>query len=158
MAPTHEASNSVIWPPIIYASAAAIAVVLGWIVNLSFQSEAARGLALILGIVIAALGLLLLLLAGRSFTAAGTPIAPNQPTKALVFDGIYNHTRNPMYLGFTLVLIGLGLIFDELWFIITAPLAMFAVTKLAIEREEAYLERKFGAEYVAYKGRVRRWV
>ena len=158
MASTPEASSSVIWPPIIYASAAASAVLLGWINNLSFQSEATRGLALILGIVIAALGLLMLLLAGRSFTAVGTPIAPTQPTKALVFDGIYNHTRNPMYLGFTLVLIGLGLIFDELWFIIAAPLAMFAVTKLAIEREEAYLERKFGAEYLAYRGRVRRWV
>ena len=62
-----------------------------------------------------------------------------------------------MYLGMSLILAGLGFAFDQLWFLLALPVALVAVTKLAIEREEAYLERKFGAEYVAYKRDVRRW-
>ena len=61
-------------------------------------------------------------------------------------------------LGMTLVLFGLGLALNELWFLIAVPIAVLAVTKLAIEREEAYLERRFGAPYVAYKSKVRRWI
>ena len=48
--------------------------------------------------------------------------------------------------------------FNSWWFVIALPIAMLAVTKLAIEPEEAYLERKFGAAYVAYKTSVRRWI
>ena len=48
--------------------------------------------------------------------------------------------------------------FNQLWFLLATPFAMFSVTKLAIEREEAYLERTFGAEYMAYKSRVKRWI
>ena len=153
-----EASSPTPWPPIIYAIAAISAALRGWFSNWSFQSSAARAPALLLGCGTAALGIVLLALAGRRFNRAGTAIPPNRPTTAIVVDGIYRHTRNPMYLGFTLLLLALGLLFDDLWFIVLAPFAVFAVTKLAIEREEAYLERKFGAAYVAYKQNVRRWL
>ena len=155
---SREASSPIIWPPIIYGSAAVICGVLSWIAGWPFETIDTRMYGLVAGVIVATLGVLALLMAGNRFNAAGTPIPPNQPTQALVFEGDYKATRNPMYLGFTLLLLGLGLAFDQLWFVIAVPLAMFAVTKLAIEREEAYLERKFGAEYLAYKQRVRRWI
>jgi protein-S-isoprenylcysteine O-methyltransferase Ste14 len=63
-----------------------------------------------------------------------------------------------MYLGMSLGLIGAALGFDQLWFLLALPFAMLLVTKLAIEREEAYLTAKFGDAYLAYKAKVRRWV
>ena len=63
-----------------------------------------------------------------------------------------------MYLGQVLFLLGLALLTGSAWFLIAAPFAMLAYRQLAILREEAYLERKFGLVYLAYKARVRRWL
>ncbi len=158
MSPQRDASSPVIWPPIIFVVSALAAAALSWFAGLPFETKMPAGLGLAAGVLLIAMGVGLLLLATRRFKAAGTPIPPNQPTKTIVVEGIYRYSRNPMYLGFTLVLLGFGLALDQLWFIIAAPLAMFAVYKLAIEREEAYLERKFGADYLHYKARVRRWI
>ena len=153
-----DASSPVPWPPIIYGSATVAAGVLGWLVPWHFEADGFRNVGLVLGLLVGGLGLLAGGLAGRRFIAAGTPIPPDRPTKTLVFDGVFQYTRNPMYLGFTLLLICFGLVFDDVWFFVAAPVAVFAVTKLAIEREEVYLERKFGAAYLSYKERVRRWI
>lgn len=158
MSNSRDASSPVIWPPIIFAVATIAAAVLSWFAGLPFETVVPSGLGLAAGVLVIALGAALLLLAGHRFNAAGTPIPPNRPTKLIVDEGIYRYSRNPMYLGFTLVLLGLGLAFDQLWFVIAALIAVFAVTKLAIEREEAYLERKFGAAYLQYKSQVRRWL
>ena len=155
---THEASSPVPWPPIIYGVAALTAALLSWLAGWSFEAPEYRTIILWMGKGVCALAVAIGAMAGSRFGRAGTPIPPNRPTTALVVDGVFTWTRNPMYLGFSLLLLGLGLVFDQLWFIIAVPLAMLAVTKLAIEREEAYLERKFGAEYGAYKARVRRWI
>ena len=158
MQPTRDASSPIIWPPIIYTSATVISGMLAWLIPWPFAFGEMWMVCCGVGIIAGLLGVLMLVLAGRSFTQANTPIAPNLPTKALVFDGVYAFTRNPMYVAFTLILMAFGLYFNQLWFLIAAPIAMFAVTKLAIQREEAYLEAKFGADYVGYKARVRRWV
>lgn len=158
MSSQREASSPVVWPPIIFAVSAIAAALLTWFAGLPFETFLPSGLGLAIGVVVIALGAGMLLLAGRRFNAAGTPIPPNRPTKVIVSEGIYRYSRNPMYLGLALVLLGLGLAFDQLWFIVAMPLAMIAVTKLAIEREEAYLEKKFGAEYLQYKSQVRRWI
>ena len=152
-----DASSPFIWPPIIYLTAAILAAFLSWLAGWSWLPFAVGPLR-VLGGVLCLLGGACLVLAERRFKAAGTPVPPTAPTKALVFDGIYRLTRNPMYLGMTLLLAGLGLALDQAWFAIAVPFAMLAVTKLAIEREEAYLARKFGAPYLEYKTRVRRWI
>jgi len=85
-------------------------------------------------------------------------MAPTKPSSALVTSGIYRWTRNPMYLGMSLILGGIGLAAGSLWFLIALPIAMIAVTKLAIEREERYLAQLFGQPYLDYKARVRRWL
>lgn len=158
MSSSRDASSPVIWPPIIFAVSAIVAAVLSWFAGLPFETVLPSGVGLAIGVLVIAIGAGLLLFAGHRFNSAGTPIPPNQPTKIIVSEGIYRYSRNPMYLGFALVLLGLGLAFDQLWFLIAVPIAVMAVTKLAIEREEAYLERKFGAEYLQYKSQVRRWI
>ena len=84
-------------------------------------------------------------------------MAPSKPSTALITGGIYRWIRNPMYLGLSLMLLGVGVALGSLWFFVALPIAIFAVTKLAIEPEERYLEEKFGTAYLEYKSRVRRW-
>jgi protein-S-isoprenylcysteine O-methyltransferase Ste14 len=88
---------------------------------------------------------------------AGTATLPIHPTSAIVEDGIYRYSRNPMYLGMSIILAGLAPTMNNAWYWLALPFAIFAVTKLAIEREEAYLAREFAARYLPYKARVRRW-
>lgn len=66
-------------------------------------------------------------------------------------------TRNPIYLAFMVIGIGVGVILDNVWIAFAQPLFVLAINKIAIECEERYLESKFGEEYRAYKSRVRRW-
>jgi protein-S-isoprenylcysteine O-methyltransferase Ste14 len=112
----------------------------------------------LIGIAVVILGMLMIVGAARLFRRAGTPVAPTEPTSALVIDGIYRWTRNPMYLALSLILLGTALATGSLWFFIGLAAAIFAVTKLAIEKEEIYLADKFGASYLDYKARVRRWI
>jgi protein-S-isoprenylcysteine O-methyltransferase Ste14 len=89
---------------------------------------------------------------------AGTNVDPYEPATAIVTGGPYRFTRNPIYVGFTLVYVGISAFTNALAPLMLLP-AVFAVMRRGvIEREERYLERKFGGEYLEYKGRVRRWI
>ncbi|MBA2391346.1 MAG: isoprenylcysteine carboxylmethyltransferase family protein, partial [Ktedonobacteraceae bacterium] len=77
---------------------------------------------------------------------------------ALLVQGPYRFTRNPIYLSMTALYTGIALLANTLWPILFLPGVFFVMTRGVIEREEAYLERKFGSQYVAYKEKVRRWI
>lgn len=96
--------------------------------------------------------------ARRLFRKTGQDPKPWQPTPELVFDGPYRFTRNPMYLGMTLLTIGLGLAFGTLWTLPLAFAALGAVHFLAVRPEERYLAAKFGEPYLQYQARVRRYL
>jgi protein-S-isoprenylcysteine O-methyltransferase Ste14 len=101
------------------------------------------------------------LLAGWSnvlFRHAHTSLAPIKPTTVLVVCGPYRLTRNPMYLGLLCVYIALALWFGLVWALILMPLVVLAVQRLAIAKEERYLEQKFGDAYRQYRAHVRRWI
>ena len=83
---------------------------------------------------------------------------PHGTTKHLVTSGIYRFTRNPIYMGFLLMVIGLPLISGWIWGLVLAPFFMLTMSRLVIEREEAYLERKFKSQYTDYTSRVRSWL
>lgn len=156
--PEAQASSKFPWPPVIYAAATLVSALLAWLAPLSIGWQAGGFPMKFLGIAAIVFGIAIALGALRLFVRAGTPVAPIRPSTALVTDGIYRWTRNPMYLGLSLVLLGIGIATGSLWFFIGLALAIWAVTKLAIEREEAYLAQKFGARYLDYKSRVRRWI
>lgn len=153
-----DASSNFPWPPTIYGAAALAALGASRIAPLPFAPAPAVPLAFWLGLVLVAAGVAIALAAEIGFLRAGTATLPIRPTTAIVATGVYRFTRNPMYLGMTLALFGAGLILNEFWFVIATPIAVAAVTKLAIEREEAYLAAKFGRAYLDYKERVRRWL
>jgi len=111
-----------------------------------------------IGLGLAGIGFLLGLLALYAFTKARTTVNPHGSVRAIVSTGIYRFTRNPIYLGMVLMLIGFPLAFGNVWGIPLAPVFIFLMNKLVIEHEEAYLEKKFGEAYTGYKSRVRRWL
>jgi protein-S-isoprenylcysteine O-methyltransferase Ste14 len=96
--------------------------------------------------------------AERVMKAAGTNVLPYRPTTAIVVTGPYRISRNPMYVSLCLLQIGIALLLDGLVpLLFLLPLALtlhFGV----IRREERYLEAKFGADYLTFKNRVRRWL
>jgi protein-S-isoprenylcysteine O-methyltransferase Ste14 len=144
-------------PPLIFLGFLAAAAVLEVVIPFPVMAAHAfpRNLA---GAALAAAGFVMISMGTRRFQAAGTNIPPNLPTTALVVDGIYRLTRNPLYLGLTLIYLGLGVAAGSLWAIgLVVPL-LWVINTGVIAREEHYLERKFGDAYRAYKARVRRWV
>lgn len=92
------------------------------------------------------------------FARSRTSAIPFRPASAFVARGPYRFTRNPMYLGMTLNLAGVGLLLGRTWIALSALLAAAIIDRYAIPREERYLERRFGTEYLDYKRRVRRWL
>jgi len=76
----------------------------------------------------------------------------------LVTSGIYRFTQNPIYPGFLLMVVGLPLNSGLYWGIVLAPFYMMTMTRLVIDHEEIYLEKKFRNQYPGYKSRVRRWL
>src|ERR671916_1104256 len=89
---------------------------------------------------------------------AGTPANPYKPVSHVVTEGPFRYTRNPAYLSMTMIYTGISSLVNALWAILILPVALLVIQRGVIEREERYLERKFGEEYLRYKARVRRWI
>ncbi len=104
------------------------------------------------------IGFLLGIGAFIEFRKARTTLDPHGSVKQVVTSGIYRFTRNPIYLGFLLMVIGFPLNSGLYWGFLMAPLYIIMMTRLVIEREEAYLEKKFRGHYTSYKSSVRRWL
>ena len=111
-----------------------------------------------LGLVPVAIGVTLALSGARLFRRAGTAIEPWGTPSALVVEGPYRFSRNPMYLGLALSLLGLAVWLGTLTPFLVIPLFVWLITVLFIRPEEQRLEDRFGSRYLAYKARVHRWV
>ena len=96
--------------------------------------------------------------AGGLFRKTGQDPKPWKPSPQLIAEGIYRWTRNPMYLGMCLSQAGLGILFGTVWALALVPVTGLVIYRIAIRHEETYLRSKFGADYEAYLGRVRRWL
>jgi protein-S-isoprenylcysteine O-methyltransferase Ste14 len=92
------------------------------------------------------------------FRGVGTAIRPDRAASTLVVAGPYKFTRNPMYLGLAVVYLGITITDQSLWALILLPVVLTIIQRRAIEPEEAFLDRRFGAVYSSYKAKVRRWL
>jgi protein-S-isoprenylcysteine O-methyltransferase Ste14 len=110
------------------------------------------------GLALTFVGFMLGIGAFMEFRKARTTLNLHGSAKHLVTSGIYRFTRNPIYLGFLLMVIGFPLNSGVIWGVVLAPLYMLTMSRLVIEREEAYLERKFKGQYTSYESSVRRWL
>lgn len=107
---------------------------------------------------VAMLGAGIVILVAQSFKHAETNIEPWKPTTRIISTGIYAYSRNPVYAGFCLVSIGIGIFLNSFWILISFIPSAILVYYVAIKKEEIYLEKKFGEEYIYYKNKVRRWL
>lgn len=104
---------------------------------------------------------IMFLIAGWSlfrFNHAGTDVRPDKPDNALITSGPYRYTRNPLYIALTLVQVSVALWYNNLWILLLVVPSLIVITRYAIAREERYLEKLFGQQYLDYKQRVRRWL
>ena len=145
-------------PPLIYMGGLALGLLLHRLIPLKCFPRSARGVELTLGSTCIGAGLLVGLTGFRKMRLANTNINPTQPTNAIVTDGPFRFTRNPLYLGMTSLYLGILFLANSLWPMFLLPVVLGLMNFGVIEREERYLERKFGAQYLAYKQRVRRWL
>jgi len=118
----------------------------------------AHGLQNLLGWLAIVLGAGTMLSAASLFRRIGTEAKPWKPSTALVTDGVFRWTRNPMYLGMAGIYAGVALVADSLMALLLLIPLVFVIQHEVIAREEAYLEGRFGEAYRAYRARVRRWV
>jgi protein-S-isoprenylcysteine O-methyltransferase Ste14 len=143
------------FPPALYGFTLAIGLVISFIFPVSFLPRP-------ISLPIAAIAMIVAgwfsTSAFRTMARAQTAIDPAKPATAIVSDGVFRFSRNPLYLSLTLLYIGVSLFFNAVWALLLL-LPLLAIVQIGvIEREEKYLERKFGDEYLRYKVQVRRWI
>jgi protein-S-isoprenylcysteine O-methyltransferase Ste14 len=154
-----ERPNTIHWPPIAYVAALAVPWALQWLIPLPIitPGRIADDLMVGLGWAFMATGMTVGWLALRSFAGVDTPFSPTARAERLVTFGLYNQTRNPMYLSAMIAFLGLAMATGNIWrWVALAPL-FFVLRNLAILREEAHLDARFGEEWRAYAARVPRW-
>ena len=110
------------------------------------------------GLVVLVAGLGFILAARQYFVRTGQSPIPWKPTPELIFQGPYRFTRNPMYVGMTLMQLGVGVAMDNPWISLFALPALLIVHFIAVLPEERYLSEKFGPSYKGYLGQVRRYL
>jgi protein-S-isoprenylcysteine O-methyltransferase Ste14 len=151
----NDTAGVLIRPPVLFALCLAAGALLEWALPPARFEDPWRwpvGIALFVG------GLALAGSAMRQFRRAGTNVPTWKPTTALVTGGPYRFTRNPIYIGLSLIHLGIAALAGSLW-IALMLLPVLAVLHFGIVlREERYLERMFGEDYRAYRSRVRRWI
>jgi protein-S-isoprenylcysteine O-methyltransferase Ste14 len=151
-----ETARVVVRPPIAWALAVLVGLALNWLMPLPFMPAAVP--AAWLGGAVFAVALALFAWAIVTITKAGSNVPTNMPTTTIVDSGPYRFTRNPIYLGMFLALLGLAMAFDSLWLLAAFVPFALVIRYGVVAREEAYLERRFGEVYRRYRSRVRRWL
>ncbi len=144
-------------PPLIYLAFLLAGWGLGEAFNpgsLGLDTDVRRGLALVLVVS----GLLIEMTALGGFRRLGTAPEPWKPSTALVTGGLYRLSRNPIYIGFAIIHLGFAVAMDSSAALASLLPCLVVIDRFVILREERYLAGKFGAEWVAYAQKVRRWL
>ena len=141
-------------PPLVYLASILIGLLLQYIWPLPLVRNP---VAAPIGAVVVLMSAGLFIAAVRTFRAAGTPVPGNQPTTTIVRTGPFSFSRNPIYLAFSALQVGIALWVGSLWLLITLVPALALMSFWVIPREERYLEARFPGEYLRYKSSVRRW-
>ena len=145
-------------PPLIFA----VTLAAGLLLHGKFPVRSALSLPriprFVLGGSLIGLAVTIIPLAFRTLRRAQTNVDPREPTTAIVVAGHYRFTRNPIYLSFALLYAGIATLFNGIGAMLLFPAFLLFIRRGAIDREERYLERKFGERYLNYKRRVPRWI
>lgn len=145
-------------PPLIQLGFVGLGRALEFAVPLAQVPEAWLLPGRVLGVFVIAAGIGLILMAARKFRRAHTRLEPWKPTTVIVDSGLYGISRNPIYLSFQIVHLGIALVVPSAWIALTILPAVLTIRTYVIAREERYLASAFGEVYLAYQRRVRRWI
>jgi protein-S-isoprenylcysteine O-methyltransferase Ste14 len=152
-----ETAGVIAAPPLLFGAALIVAFGLHALHPSHLVSSATSALRLA-GIASIVVGLLLSITVVRVFGRARTQVSPYRETTSFVCTGPYRYTRNPDYIGQTLLYSGIALLANSWWPLILLPLVLVMIHRGVVRREERYLEAKFGQEYRDYLTRVPRWL
>ncbi len=155
LSPEEDHPGVPIAPPLLFVLPIVASLILEWLVPTTFARGTFRWIP---GLLMFAVGIGFAVGGFVTQKRAGTDPLPFNPSTRIVAHGIYRFTRNPMYLGFALSTFGLAILCDSEWMLLAVPIGLILIDQLVISREERYLERKFGEEYLNYKRQVRRWI
>lgn len=144
-------------PPLLYIAIYLIAVFVQRLLPLNKDffhtatSKIVGGFMILIGVVFNVPAL-------RQFFKTKNTIVTVKPANSLQTSGIYALSRNPMYMSLLLFYVGISLIIGNWWHFILLPVLVLLLQEYVIKREEKYLDRRFGQQYLDYKSKVRRWI
>jgi protein-S-isoprenylcysteine O-methyltransferase Ste14 len=153
---TNDSPGVLVFPPLLFAGSLVLGMVLHFLVPLGVHLAAmparAAGVVLLIG------GALLARWGEKTLHRAGTNVNPGKPTTAIVVDGPFRYSRNPLYLAVTAGYSGISLLLPALWPLLLLIPVLVVLQWGVVAREERYLDRKFGDPYRVYRTQVRRWL
>lgn len=150
-----ENSQRRIMPPVYFLVSILLIGVLHWLLPIANLIDAPVSYS---GVLIIAIGFVVVVVPARAFETHATTIRPFEESDALVTDGFYRITRNPMYLGLVIILVGVAILLGTLASFLPTPFFMALIQQRFIVPEEAMLAEKFGDRYIEYCKTVRRWI
>ncbi len=151
---TSDNAGVITIPPIIYLAGLSLALLIHYFYPIGFLSES---VSVWFGLLFFLMAIPIVLFAMLALKRAETSPDVRKPTSAIVTDGIYRLSRNPMYVSLAFVYLGIAFWVNSLWILLLIVPVLIVVDQGIINREEQYLEQKFGDEYLRYKSEVRRW-
>lgn len=153
-----DTAGVIMRPPLLYLGGLAFGLGGDLLLGLPALPYLSTGSARLPALAIGLAGFALVAAAAWRFHKAGTNVPTNRPTMALVTGGLYRFSRNPIYVGLTLIYLGVTAFFASLGALILLAAVLPVMEFGVIRREERYLEHRFGAAYRDYRARVRRWL
>ncbi len=153
--PTSDNAGVIMIPPIIYLVGLLLGLLLHYLYPVKVLPAA---ISVWSGVLLILISVLMVLSAMLAFRRVGTSPDVRKPTTAISTDGVYRWSRNPMYVSLALLYLGIAAWVNSLWILLLLVPVFVVVDQGVIKREERYLEKKFGDEYLRYKSQVRRWV
>jgi protein-S-isoprenylcysteine O-methyltransferase Ste14 len=145
-------------PPLLFLGTIVAGLLLSLALPIGPALGSANELAVVVGLIFVVLGFALAAFSVRTFTRAGADVVPGKPATTLVTKGPYRVTRNPIYIGFTLLYFGIAILATSVWMLLLLVPLLIILQKGVVEREEVYLDSKFGEAYQKYQARVPRWL
>jgi protein-S-isoprenylcysteine O-methyltransferase Ste14 len=152
---SHSYLPGLLRPPLVFLAAILLGIALNQVWPIPRPGPSTFWL---LGPVVTLCAVLLFVLCVREFREAGTPVRGTNRTQTIVRTGPYRFSRNPIYLSFILLVLGLSVWLSNLWLLIMLVPAIGVIAAAVIPREERFLERNFAEQYPSYKAAVRRWL
>ncbi len=142
-------------PPLFFLAAILVGLGLEWLVRA--DTNLGR-LGLYVGLALIVVSVAIAVWGRQQFVKGGTPLRVEESSTAILSTGPFRFSRNPLYLSMSMLQVGIGLALGFAWIVVMVVPAVLVIRFAVIAREERYLERKFGEEYLNYKNSVRRWL